>query len=360
MDKLEQLREQLDELNLEILALLSQRAELVQEIGEVKKVSGTDRFDPVREKTMLDKLVEANTGPFSDDTVRHLFKQIFQASLGLMEDEKKQLLISRKSQKEDTVVTVKGVRIGGGTPVIIAGPCSVETRDQMDSVGNDLSKQGIVLLRGGAYKPRTSPYDFQGLGIEGLKLLKETADRYGMATVSEIVTPGDLEAAMDYVDVVQIGARNMQNFELLKAAGSLRRPVLLKRGMSATIEELLHAAEYIASRGNDQIILCERGIRTYEKATRNTLDISAVPILKQESHLPVIVDITHSTGRKDIMLPIAKAALAVGSDGIIVEVHPEPSVALSDAKQQLDLKQFRDLLAGLESSGYVKSLTPTK
>lgn len=357
-ERLEELRAQLDEINIEILELLSRRAELVQEIGELKKLKGTERFDPIREKEMLDKLVAANPGPFDDNTIRHLFKQIFQASLGLMEEEKKTLLVSRKKRSEDTVIEVRGVRIGGGEPVVIAGPCAVETREQMDTVAAGLKRQGIALLRGGAYKPRTSPYDFQGLGKKGLELIREAADKYGMAVVSEIVTPSDIEMSLDYVDIIQIGARNMQNFELLKEAGGVRKPVLLKRGMSATIEEFLFAAEYIVSRGNEQVILCERGIRTYEKATRNTLDISAVPILKQESHLPVVVDITHSTGRKDIMFPIAKAALAVGADALIVEVHPEPSVALSDAKQQLNLPQFADLMERLRASGYLKQTNP--
>ncbi|HEU4962943.1 MAG TPA: bifunctional 3-deoxy-7-phosphoheptulonate synthase/chorismate mutase [Bacilli bacterium] len=352
--RFDELRNELDQVNLELLEVLNRRAQLVQEIGQLKEGKGTERFDPVREKEMLDRLVAANTGPFPNDTIRHLFKQIFQASLGLQEEDKKQLLVSRKKKASDTIVEVGPLRIGGGEPAIISGPCSVETPDQMEAVASHIKKEGIVLLRGGAYKPRTSPYDFQGLGRDGLKLLSETAKRHGMVCVSEIVAPEDVEMACEYLDVIQIGARNMQNFELLKAAGSVRKPILLKRGLSATIEELLYAAEYIASRGNEQIILCERGIRTYEKATRNTLDISAVPILKQESHLPVIVDISHSTGRKDIMFPIAKAALAVGADGLIVETHNEPAVALSDAKQQLDLNQFSTLMGELRGSGYLK------
>ncbi|MGZ4031708.1 MAG: bifunctional 3-deoxy-7-phosphoheptulonate synthase/chorismate mutase [Tumebacillaceae bacterium] len=360
-ERFEELRSQLDQVNQEILEVLNRRAELVSEIGLLKSGKGTERFDPIREKEMLDKLVAANNGPFSNDTIRHLFKQIFQASLGLQEEEKKSLLISRKNKAEDTVIKIGDkLEIGGGTPAIISGPCSVETVSQMDAVASHIVQEGVMLLRGGAYKPRTSPYDFQGLGVDGLKLLSETAKRYGMVCVSEIVAPEDVEMACEYLDVIQIGARNMQNFELLKAAGNVRKPILLKRGLSATIEELLYAAEYIASRGNDQIILCERGIRTYEKATRNTLDISAVPILKQESHLPVVVDISHSTGRKDIMFPIAKAALAVGADGLIVEAHNEPAVALSDAKQQLDLPQFSTLMKNLRASGYLKDLVSTK
>lgn len=352
-ETMEQLRAKLDEINMDLLRLLSQRADIVQKIGRLKQAQGVQRFDPAREKEMLDKIVAANPGPFDDSTIRHLFKQIFQASLQLQEEEKMHLLVSRKRRAEDTIIEVKGVRIGDGNPVVVAGPCSVETREQMETVGQGLRAQGIVLLRGGAYKPRTSPYDFQGLGREGLVLLRETADKYGMVVISEIVNPADIEMATQYVDIIQIGARNMQNFELLKAAGAVRTPVLLKRGLSATIEELLFAAEYIMSRGNDQIILCERGIRTYEKATRNTLDISAVPILKQESHLPVLVDISHSTGRKDILAPVAKAALAAGADGIMVEVHPEPSVALSDAKQQINLEQFAQLMDSLRQAGFL-------
>ncbi|MCX7571659.1 bifunctional 3-deoxy-7-phosphoheptulonate synthase/chorismate mutase [Tumebacillus sp. DT12] len=358
--RFEQLREQLDQVNLEILEVLNRRAELVSEIGLLKNGKTTERFDPIREKEMLDKVVAANEGPFQNDTIRHLFKQIFQASLNLQEEEKKSLLVSRKTKAADTVITVGPLTIGNGSPVIISGPCSVETPEQMEAVASHLKKEGVVLLRGGAYKPRTSPYDFQGLGVEGLKLLSETAKRHGMVCVSEIVAPEDVEMACEYLDIIQIGARNMQNFELLKAAGNVRKPILLKRGLSATIEELVYAAEYIASRGNSQIILCERGIRTYEKATRNTLDISAVPILKQETHLPVIVDISHSTGRKDIMFPIAKAAIAVGADGLIVEAHNEPAVALSDAKQQLDLPQLSNLLHDLRTSGFLKDAAPVK
>ena len=210
----------------------------------------------------------------------------------------------------------------------------------MDAVASDLQAKGEKFIRGGAFKPRTSPYDFQGLGVEGLKILKNVKDKFNLNVVSEIVNPNDFEIADEYLDVFQIGARNMQNFELLKEAGRTNKPILLKRGLSATIEEFIYAAEYIASQGNRNIILCERGIRTYEKATRNTLDISAVPILKQGTHLPVMVDVTHSTGRKDIMLPTAKAALAVGADGVMAEVHPDPSVALSDAGQQMDLNEF--------------------
>ncbi|TBL70266.1 bifunctional 3-deoxy-7-phosphoheptulonate synthase/chorismate mutase [Paenibacillus thalictri] len=349
---LEQLRSRLDGINCNLLELLSERAQIVQEIGHLKETQGVPKFDPVREKHMLEQLVASNKGPFDDETVRCLFKQIFQASLNLqLTDHKKQLLVSRKKQKEDTIISLGDVNIGGGKPIMVAGPCAVENVDQVRAVAASLKQAGITVMRGGAFKPRTSPYDFQGLGIEGLKILKDAADEFGLKTISEIVDPGHIEMACEYIDVIQIGARNMQNFELLKAAGDVRKPVLLKRGIAATIEEFLHAAEYILSRGNTQVMLIERGIRTYEKATRNTLDISAVPILKQECHLPVLVDVTHSTGRKDIFAPCAKAALAAGADGIMVEVHPEPAIALSDAAQQLNFEEFNRFLSNVKESG---------
>lgn len=349
---LENLRDQLNVINHNLLELLSDRARIVQEMGEVKEKQGTPEFDPIREKEMLAELVAANKGPFDDETIQHLFKQIFQASLKLQESEhKKHLLVSRKKQKEDTIVHIDEVAVGGAKPLMIAGPCSVESYEQVRLVAKALKDTGLTVMRGGAFKPRTSPYDFQGLGIEGLKILKEVASEFGLKTISEIVDPRHIELASEYIDVIQIGARNMQNFELLKAAGDTRTPILLKRGLAATIDEFLHAAEYIVSRGNTQVMLIERGIRTYEKATRNTLDISAVPILKQESHLPVLVDVTHSTGRKDILVPCAKAALAAGADGVMVEVHPDPATALSDAAQQLNMDEFQRFYASVRESG---------
>ncbi|WCK55763.1 bifunctional 3-deoxy-7-phosphoheptulonate synthase/chorismate mutase [Aneurinibacillus sp. Ricciae_BoGa-3] len=354
-EKLEQLRSELDQVNLSILELINQRAVLVQEIGKVKLKQGVNRFDPERERQMLNLILENNKGPFEDSTIQHLFKQIFSASLELQQDDnRKALLVSRKRKKEDTVVDFGSVAVGGGEPILVAGPCSVESYEQVRQVGEALKANGLTIMRGGAYKPRTSPYDFQGLGVEGLKILRRVADELGLKVVSEIVSPADIEMATEYLDVIQIGARNMQNFELLKAAGRVKTPILLKRGLSATIEEFVHAAEYIVSGGNTQVMLCERGIRTYEKATRNTLDISAVPILKQETHLPIFVDVTHSTGRRDLLLPTAKAALAVGADGVMVEVHPDPDVALSDAKQQINIPAFHDFVAKLRESGLYK------
>ncbi|MCP1160119.1 bifunctional 3-deoxy-7-phosphoheptulonate synthase/chorismate mutase [Bacillus infantis] len=353
--ELDQLRERVEEINLQLLSLISERASLVQEIGRVKETQGVNRYDPVRERKMLDSIKEHNEGPFENSTIEHLFKEIFKAGLELQKDDhRKALLVSRKKKPENTIVDLRGEKIGDGNPHFVFGPCAVESYEQVATVAAAVKAKGMKLLRGGAYKPRTSPYDFQGLGLEGLKILKRVADEYDLAVISEIVNPADIETASEYLDVIQIGARNMQNFELLKAAGAANKPVLLKRGLAATIEEFINAAEYIMAQGNGQIILCERGIRTYERATRNTLDISAVPILKQETHLPVMVDVTHSTGRRDLLLPTAKAALAIGADGVMAEVHPDPAVALSDSAQQMDLNQFDDFMAQLKASSFVK------
>ncbi|MBA9026279.1 MULTISPECIES: bifunctional 3-deoxy-7-phosphoheptulonate synthase/chorismate mutase [Bacillaceae] len=338
---LELLREKLDDVNLELLHLINKRAELVQQIGQVKEKQGINRYDPVRERKMLDSIEDHNQGPLDPASLKHIFKEIFKMGLGLQEEnQKKALLVSRQKKAENTVIDLKGELVGNGIPSFVFGPCAVESYEQVAQVAEVVKAKGLKLLRGGAYKPRTSPYDFQGLGLEGLKILKQVGDKYDLAVISEIVSANDIETALDYVDVIQIGARNMQNFDLLKAAGKVNKPVLLKRGLAATIDEFIHAAEYIMSQGNGNIILCERGIRTYERATRNTLDISAVPILKQETHLPVMVDVTHSTGRRDLLLPTAKAAIAIGADGVMAEVHPDPAVALSDSAQQMDFKQF--------------------
>lgn len=349
IEHIQKLRKNLDKINEELLVLLGKRGEIVQRIGEIKKQNNLPLYDPERELQMFKNIVEKNTGPYSDEAIEHIFKEIAKASLNLQEkQQEKQLLVSRDSRNEDTQVTIGDAVFGGKQPVLIAGPCAVENREQMDDIASELSALGIQILRGGAFKPRTSPYSFQGLGIEGLKIMRKAADQVGMAVVSEVMSIEQLEGAFEYIDMIQIGARNMQNFELLKEVGRTNKPILLKRGFMATLEELVLAAEYIYARGNNQIVLCERGIRTFERWTRNTLDLSAVPILKIKTHLPVIVDISHSTGRKDIILPIAKAALAVGADGLMIEVHNNPSHARSDAHQQLNLPEFANLIAELE------------
>lgn len=257
-------------------------------------------------------------------------------------------LASRELKKEDTVVPVGLVKIGGLRIAVIAGPCSVETKEQILESARIVRESGAVMLRGGAYKPRTSPYAFQGLGETGLKYLKEAGETYGLPVVSEVVSTDAAEIMKDYVDVFQIGTRNMQNFELLKKVGTLGRPVILKRGMAATIEEWLMAAEYLLAHGVDNVVLCERGIRTFETYTRNTLDLSAIPVIKKLSHLPVMVDPSHATGIRAKVLPMALAAVAAGADGLIVEIHPEPEKALSDGAQSLYPEQFEKLMRDIE------------
>lgn len=249
-------------------------------------------------------------------------------------------LVSREFKPEDSVVDVGGVKIGGGHFAVMAGPCSVESREQLLEAAKVVKACGGQFLRGGAFKPRTSPYDFQGLGVEGLKLMRSVGDEVGLKVVTEIVNINDLDTICQYADMLQVGARNMQNFQLLKEIGHTQKPVLLKRGLCATISEWLNAAEYIASGGNLNIVLCERGIRTYETYTRNTLDLSAVAAVKELSHLPIIVDPSHGTGRWEMVQPLARAAVAVGADGLMIEVHPHPEVALSDGDQSLKPAKF--------------------
>jgi len=253
-------------------------------------------------------------------------------------------LASREFQEKDTVVRVGALGIGDGSFTVMAGPCAVETEEQLMECAWVAKKAGAHILRGGAFKPRTSPYSFQGLEEAGLKLLKMVRERTGLPVVTEVVNPADVDLVEAYADILQIGARNVQNFALLKRVGQARKPVLLKRGMMTTIEELLMSAEYILSEGNADVILCERGIRTFETATRNTLDISAVVVLKQLSHLPVIVDPSHAAGHWKYVAPLARAAVAVGADGIIVEVHPEPEKAVSDGMQSLKPEKFYQLM----------------
>lgn len=256
-------------------------------------------------------------------------------------------LSNRIFHPEDTVIRIDGVIIGGKEIIIMAGPCAVETEEQINMIAEHVKKSGAKILRGGAYKPRTSPYSFQGLGKQGLAFLKEAAKSNNLLTVSEIMDITKLDVVCDYCDILQIGARNMQNFTLLKEVGRTRKPVLLKRGPSATYEEWLMAAEYIMAEGNSRIILCERGIRTFETYTRNTLDLAAIPVIKKLSHLPVIADPSHGTGRRDKVLPMARASIAAGADGLLIEVHHDPNHALSDGAQSLYPEQFNQLMQEL-------------
>jgi len=255
-------------------------------------------------------------------------------------------LASRSCRPEGSIIDLgKGVLIGGAEVVVAAGPCAVESADQISDVAGLVARAGAKLLRGGAFKPRTSPYSFQGLGLEGLKLLREAANANDLLVVSEVMDPSQVEQMLPYVDVMQVGARNMQNYHLLRALGETCKPVLLKRGMSATLEELLLSAEYIMAGGNYRVVLCERGIRTFETYTRNTLDIAAIPVVKQLSHLPIMADPSHGTGRRDKVAPMARAAVAAGADGLLIEVHPNPERALSDGVQSLYPDQFAQLMA---------------
>ncbi|MBU0508128.1 3-deoxy-7-phosphoheptulonate synthase [bacterium] len=252
-------------------------------------------------------------------------------------------LVTRENHAEDSVVHVGDVAVGGRELTVIAGPCAVESKQQLFETALRVKSCGVRLLRGGAYKPRTSPYSFQGLGEEGMRLLAEVGEAVGLPVVSEVVDEHSTELAKEFVDVIQIGARNMQNYVLLKRAARCGKPVLLKRGVAATLEEFLGAAEYIMAEGNPDVILCERGIRTFSDYTRNTLDLSIVPVIKAVSHLPIITDPSHATGRRDIVLPLARASIAAGADGVMVEIHPDPARALSDGNQSLYPLQLDDL-----------------
>ncbi|MBE0502294.1 MAG: 3-deoxy-7-phosphoheptulonate synthase [Desulfuromonadales bacterium] len=288
--------------------------------------------------------VLGNQGYVDDSSIRELpgVREILHVS-------KPYKLVSRDFHPQPTVVDVCGIRFGGqNRPVIIAGPCSIETEEQMLLAARQVKQAGGRMLRGGAFKPRTGPHSFQGLGLEGLKLLRQAGDTEELPVVTEVMRIEQLDQVCRYADMLQIGARNMQNFDLLKEVGQLDIPVLLKRGMSATIEEFLAAAEYILAEGNGRVVLCERGIRTFERATRNTLDLSVVPLVKELSHLPIVVDPSHATGKRSLVPIMARAALVVGADGVMVEMHPDPDKALCDGAQSLDGKGFASLMTELD------------
>jgi len=258
-------------------------------------------------------------------------------------------LASRSFHKEDTEIKIKDVVIGGNEVVMMAGPCSVENEDQIFTIAETVAKAGAKILRGGAFKPRTSPYSFQGLGEEGLKLLRQAADKYGLLVITEVMESSNIDLIEQYADIFQVGARNMQNFPLLRDLGKTTKPIMLKRGLSATVEDLLMSAEYILSSGNKELMLCERGIRTFETYTRNTFDLSAIPVIHKRSHLPIIADPSHATGLRDKVLPMARAAVAAGADGLMVEVHNDPEKALSDGPQALLPDQFEELMAQVKA-----------
>ena len=342
------LRAQIDGLNRELLALLSRRARLVQEVHKTKLQDNIPLFLPEREHEMLVDIIERNDGPFSNKTIRHLYKEIFKASVDLMEEATVQALkVGRTRDSVDLEIHFRHGKIDNN-PVLIAGPCAVESEKQLEEVARHISSKGVQFIRGGAFKPRSSPYSFQGMGEAGLKMLNAVGKEYQLTTVSEVMDTRTVELVAEYIDILQVGARNMYNYDLLREVGRSGKPILLKRGLSATIEEFLLSAEYIASSGNQNIILCERGIRTFERETRNTLDISAIPLLKKKSFLPVVVDVSHAAGRRDILAPLSRAALAAGANGIMLEVHPRPDVARSDSQQQLSFEDFDRYLEEIE------------
>lgn len=312
-----------------------------QQIDAVMTRLDKHGFD-VHKSSGIDRTVLGAIGVQHDFDLRHL--RLMPGVSDVFRVTEPYKFASRSWKKESTKIKLPGLEIGGDSACIISGPSSVESEEQIQSCAAELAKNGCKILRGGCFKPRTSPYSFQGLGEEGLKMLKSAAESNGLLTISEVMEPGQVSVVASYVDILQVGARNMQNYSLLKVLGETKKPVLLKRGMSATIEEWLMSAEYLMANGNMDVILCERGIRTYETYTRNTLDLTAVPVIHKKSHLPVFVDPSHGTGIRDKVLPMSRAAIAAGADGLMIEIHPDPSSALSDGPQSLYFEQFGELL----------------
>ncbi len=347
--QLDDLRGRIDSLNDRLLELLNERAEVATRIREQKRALGRPVYDPERELKMIAGLVQKSRGPFPPATIAHLFSEIVRATVSFMEGEPRgRLQVARQPGARDITFRV-GPHVLGDVPALIAGPCSVENESMIFRTARQLASRGVRFLRGGAWKPRTSPHDFQGLGREGLELLCAAARESGMACITEVVDPRHVELVAERADMLQVGARNMQNFELLKEVGRAKKPVLLKRGPASTLDELLGAAEYVVTNGNPNVALCERGVRTFERLTRNTFDASAVALLRRMTPLPVLADPSHAAGRRDILAQLARAALAAGAQGIMLEVHPCPSVARSDAQQQLDFDDFDELLGQLEA-----------
>ncbi len=311
-------------------------------ISKLKKFGLTVHISKGKERTIL--------GAIGDERVlQNQPLEVFPGVEKVLPILKPYKLVSREFHPDNTVIKVNGVEIGGKKVHVIAGPCAVEKEELLVKIAQDVKDGGAALLRGGAYKPRTSPYSFQGLGPKGLRYLAEAREKSGLLIVTELMDPRDAKLVFECADIIQIGARNMQNFRLLQTVGKFDKPVILKRGLSATINEFLLAAEHIMSRGNHKVILCERGIRTFETATRNTLDLSAIPVIKKLSHLPVFVDPSHGVGKWDLVAPMAKAAIAAGADGLMIEVHPNPEEALSDGEQSMKPSVFKALMKELKA-----------
>ena len=352
--KLRELRERIAKVGLNILDLANERTKIALDIVEEKTSAGFPLRDDHREAQLLEQLQKANAGPLDSATIKQLFRTLLDATVSIWQRGGKNGLRVGANSGPPVRVTVNGREIGPGSAIYIAGPCSIESEEQLETIARGLARCGVGFLRGGAFKPRTSPYAFQGLGEEGLRIMRDVAHRHGMGTVTEATSETNLSLVVEYADIIQIGARNMFNYDLLREAGQVGKPVLLKRSFSATLDEWLNAAEYLALGGNEQIILCERGIRTFARETRATLDLSIVPLAVAQSRLPVIVDVSHAAGRRDILTPLARAAFAAGANGVMIEVHHDPDVALSDAKQQLNLQDFihlqHDVVSGLREA----------
>ncbi len=323
-----------------MVVVMHERADEAQVESVIERLNGYG-FDVHRSSGVRQTVLGA-VGVQPDFDVRHI--KVLDGVADVYRITSPYKFASRTWRDENTTIDVGGVLVGGDEVMVMAGPCSVESEEQLDAAAAAVAAVGATFLRGGAFKPRSSPYSFQGLGEEGRKLLRTAGDRYDLRVITEVMTPEHVDLIGRYTDVFQIGARNMQNFDLLRAVGRTEIPVFLKRGLSATIEEWLMSAEYVMASGNPNIILCERGIRTFETSTRNTLDLSAVPVVKKRSHLPIFVDPSHGVGIRDKVLPLARAAVAVGADGLMVEVHPDPARALSDGPQSLFFDQFSELM----------------
>ncbi|MGE5632634.1 MAG: bifunctional 3-deoxy-7-phosphoheptulonate synthase/chorismate mutase [Caulobacteraceae bacterium] len=347
-DNLIGLQNEVKKISMDILDLLNRRISLIEEMKNARDEDVAATIDQVRELRLIEEIVGEDNAPGYNNMIREIFSVIFNTTIKYagLSKEKKLLVGKRHGIKPQTIQDITGQNVD--LPMIIAGPCAIEQYDYLDKVAGFLASKKVKFLRGGAYKPRTSPYDFQGLREEGLKMIREIGRKYDLMTVTEVVDTRTVQLVAEYVNILQVGSRNMYNYELLKEVGRTNKPILLKRGLSATIQEFIYAAEYIALQGNNKIILCERGIRTFENKTRNTLDISSIPILKAETSLPIIADISHSLGRKDIAASIARAILAVGADGMMMEVHPYPKLAFSDNEQQLDFNEFTDLMEAID------------
>ena len=311
------------------------------QIQEVIRALNDFGFD-VHQSSGVNQTVLGAVGVKQDFDIRHI--KVIDGVADVFRVTEPFKFASRSWKKTDTIIDVDGLSVGGEDIVVMAGPCSIESEEQMDRSAAAVSAAGATVLRGGAFKPRSSPYSFQGLGSDGLRIIRDAADRYKMRVITEVMEIGHLDEVCQFADILQVGARNMQNFSLLKELGQTGKPVFLKRGLSATIQEWLMSAEYVLSAGNPDVILCERGIRTFETMTRNTLDLSAVPVAKNKSHLPVFVDPSHGVGLRNKVMPLARGAVAVGADGLMIEVHPDPPSALSDGPQSLYFDQFAELM----------------